>query len=76
MSGLEIVAAVAGIVSASSGSIELYRSWRDKERARRNSQNQRLERSLERGGTKVQEEYNGHFARLDQAFAIGDCLYL
>ncbi|KAH7348860.1 hypothetical protein BKA65DRAFT_477243 [Rhexocercosporidium sp. MPI-PUGE-AT-0058] len=72
MSGLEIVAAIAGIVSAFNGSITLYRSWRDKRRERRNAQNQNLERSLSLGGTTVQQEYNVYIARLGQRFAIGD----
>jgi len=78
MAGLEIVAAITGIVSAFNGSITLYRSWRDKRRERRNAQNQDLERSLSLGRTTVQQEYNVHFARLGQRFAIGDgkCIFL
>lgn len=42
------------------------------EKRTQNSQNQRLERSLERGETKAQEEYNAHFARLGRSFAVGN----
>jgi ABC-type antimicrobial peptide transport system permease subunit len=34
MSGLEIVAAIAGIVGAFNGSVTIYRSWREKKRER------------------------------------------
>ncbi|KAF8849247.1 hypothetical protein BDZ45DRAFT_697686 [Acephala macrosclerotiorum] len=44
------------------------------EKRTQNSQNQRLERSLERGETKAQEEYNAHFARLGRSFAVGNVL--
>jgi hypothetical protein len=74
---LEVVAAVAGIVSAFNGSVNLYRSWRDKKRERRlNSQNQNLETSLVAGSTTVRNEYNAHFARLGQRFAAGDGTFL
>jgi hypothetical protein len=77
MSGLEIVAGVAAIVSAFNGSVTLYRSWRDERRERlENAQNQNLERSLTIGGTTVQREYDTHFARLGRQFAIGDGMYL
>jgi hypothetical protein len=73
MSGLEIVAGVAAIVSAFDGSVTLYRSWRDKRRERlENAQNQNLERSLTIGGTTVQREYNTQFAKLGRQFAVGD----
>jgi hypothetical protein len=73
MSGVEIVAGVAAIVSAFNGSVTLYRSWRGRRRERlENEQNKNLERSLTIGGTTVQREYDGHFARLGQQFAVGD----
>ncbi|KAF4625296.1 hypothetical protein G7Y89_g12873 [Cudoniella acicularis] len=73
MSGIEIVAGVAAVVQAFNGSVTLYRSWRDKRRERlENAQNQNLERSLTIGGTTVQREYDGHFARLGREFAVGD----
>ena len=73
MSGLEIVAGVAAIVSACNGSVTLFRSWRDKRRERLGkTQNRNLETSLTVGGTTVQREYDGHFARLGREFAVGD----
>jgi hypothetical protein len=73
MSGLEIIAGIAAIVSAFNGSVTLFRSWRDKRRERlEETQNQNLDRSLTMGGTTVQREYDGHFARLGHQFAAGD----
>ena len=73
MSGLEIVAGVCAIVSAFNGSVNLFRAWREKRTERREKeQNQNLERSLTIGGTTIQGEYDVHFARLGQQFAIGD----
>jgi hypothetical protein len=73
MSGIEIATSVAAIVQAFNESVTLYRSWRDKRRGRLgNAQNQNLERSLTIGGTTVQREYDGHFARLGCKFAVGD----
>jgi hypothetical protein len=77
MSGLEVVAAITGIVGAFNGSVTLYRSWRDAKRERREKEeNRRLERSLTVGSTTVQQEYDTHFARLGQRFAIGDGKYV
>lgn len=65
MSGIEIVAGVAAIVTAFNGSVKLYRSWREKQRERLEpKENQNLERSLTIGGTTVQREYDCHFAKL------------
>jgi len=73
MSGLEVIAAVAGIVSAFAGSLTIYRAWRDKKKERlENAQNRRLEVSLTTGGTTVQNEYDQHFRRLGRKFATGD----
>jgi hypothetical protein len=73
MSGIEIVAGVAAVVTAFNGSIKLYRGWRDKKRERaEKAQNQNLELSLTLGAKTVQKEYDGHFARLGPEFAHGD----
>jgi hypothetical protein len=73
MSGLEVVAAITSILGAFNGSVTIYRSWRDARRERREKEeNRRLERSLTVGSTTVQQEYDTHFARLGQRFAIGD----
>ena len=77
MSGLEIAAAIATIISALNRSVTLYRSWRDKWGERlENAQNRNLERSLTIGGTAVLREYDGYFARQGRKFAIGDGEYL
>jgi len=73
MSGIEIVAGVAAIVTAFNGSVKLYRCWREKRRERMEpKENQNLEQSLTIGGTTVQREYDGHFAKLGSEFAVGD----
>jgi hypothetical protein len=73
MSGIEIVAGVAAIVTAFNGSVKLYRCWREKRRERMEpKENQNLEQSLTIGGTTVQREYDGHFAKLGPEFAVGD----
>jgi hypothetical protein len=77
MSGLEVVGVfgvVAGIISAFHNSLSLYRSWKQKKKERRrNSKNESWELSLSLGETKIQGEYDFHFARLGQRFAVGDC---
>jgi hypothetical protein len=73
MSGLEVVAAVTGIISAFNGSLTIYRDWREKKRERKeNARNQNLELSLIRGSNSIQEEYDRDFARLGRRFAVGD----
>lgn len=73
MSGLEVVAAVAGIVGAYAASAGVYYSWRSKRAARKsNAQNQGLEVSLTTGKTGVQKEYDQGFSRLGREFAVGD----
>jgi preprotein translocase subunit SecA len=73
MSGIEIVAGVAAIVTAFNGSVKLYRSWKEKRKERLEAkENQNLEQSLTIGGTTVQREYDSHFAKLGPKFAVGD----
>lgn len=73
MSGFEVVALVAGIVSAFSGATGLYRTWRkDKKERREKKANQRLEGRLDGHGKEVQRAYDDDFRRLGAAFARGD----
>ena len=76
MSGIEVVAAVAGIVSAFAGATSLLRDWkgkRDKKKQARLVQGaELLERSLVVSGPRVQTEYDTGFSRLGATFARGD----
>ncbi|PMD40909.1 hypothetical protein L207DRAFT_583082 [Hyaloscypha variabilis F] len=73
MSGIEIVAGVAAVVTAFNGSVKLYQGWKEKRKERlERKENQNLERSLTIGGETVQKEYDGHFAKLGPEFAVGD----
>jgi len=73
MSGIEVVAAVGAIISAVNGSVNIYRSWQEKRRERKeNQQNKQLEQSLVLSSSAVQSEYDQDFARLGQRFATGD----
>lgn len=76
MSGLEVVAAVAGIVSAFTGSTKLFTERRDKRRERRKEkQNEAAQLLLRDGGPQVQSEYERDFARLGDVFAKGDRMF-
>ena len=73
MSGLEVIAAVTGIISAFTASVKMFQDWREKKKQRkRDSQNAELALSLASGGRAVQQEYDQHFARLGRRFAMGD----
>ena len=73
MSGLEVVALVAGIVSAFTGAGTLFRNWRrDRKERRKQEKNQRLEQTLVKGSSDVQTTYNDDFRRLGPMFARGD----
>lgn len=73
MSGLEVLAAVTGLVSAFNGSLSLYRSWRDMEEDRMSDeQNRQLEYSLYIGSTTIQQEYDRCYSRLGHRFSSGD----
>lgn len=77
MSGLEIAASVAAIVSAFTGATNLFRSWRSSRRnkARASSSAPRdtdVETSLVRGSQRTQQEYDADYARLGRVFAVGD----
>jgi hypothetical protein len=45
------------------------------EEERTKTENESLEQSLSLGETKIQQEYDLHFARLGQRFAVGDCKF-
>lgn len=73
MSGIEVVAVVAGIVSAFTASVSFYHSWQQKKAERIiQAQNKTLEVSLTTGGKAVQTQYDVFFGRLGQKFAAGD----
>ena len=73
MSGLEVAALVAGIISAYTGAATLYRKWRSDRQARRQQlQNERLDQSLVQGRADVQARYDNDFRRLGAIFARGD----
>ena len=80
MLGLDIVAAVTGIVSAFSGATTLFRTWR-KERQKKHREKESkakldsLAVSLFRNGPAIQEEYDAISARLGRVFALGDGEY-
>ena len=73
MSGIEVVALVAGIVSAFTGAGTLFRSWRrDRKERQRQEKNQHLEQALVKGSSDVQKTYDDDFRRLGPMFARGD----
>ena len=73
MSGIEVVALVAGIVSAFTGAGSLFRSWRrDRKERQRQEKNQHLEQALVKGSSDVQKTYDDDFRRLGPMFARGD----
>lgn len=73
MSGLEVVALVAGIVSAYSGAASLFRNWRrDRKERQQQKKNQHLNQALVKGSSDVQKTYDDDFRRLGQLFARGD----
>ena len=72
MSGLEVVALVAAIVSAFTGGSQLFSKWKERRHERRlEAQNEVVGTSLQRGTREVQTEYDRDFARLGAAFAQG-----
>ena len=79
MSGLEIAASVAAIVSAFSGATSLFRSWRNDRRKSKKAvsaaRDEDLETSLVKGERRTREEYDADYAKLGRAFAIGDGIF-
>jgi hypothetical protein len=68
-----VISIITGIIGAFNSSVTTYQSWQEKRRERRaNAENQNLERSLVRGKTTVQSEYNENFRKLGARFATGD----
>jgi hypothetical protein len=75
MSGLEVVAIVAAIVSAFHASVEILSKIKQRQASQRDKlahDSAGLELSLSRGGSDVQQEYNLDFARIGPSFAKGD----
>ena len=72
MSGIEVVAAVAGIVSAYTGATALFQKWRRKRKAKKESKSEEVDTSLSKGGPLVQRHYDEGFAKIGKAFAKGD----
>ena len=73
MSGIEVVALVAGIVSAFAGAGSLFSNWRrDRKERQKQEKNQQLEQALVKGSSDVQRTYDDDFRRLGPMFARGD----
>jgi hypothetical protein len=68
MSGIEVVGLVCAIVSAFTAAVDLIR----KRKAKKETKQVALEESLAIGPSRVQEKYDGGFARLGTRFAQGD----
>jgi hypothetical protein len=73
MSGLEVVALVAAIVSAFASAEGLVAKFRKKRLLRRmNKDNEDTQLVLSSAGSRVQREYDTDFRRLGSQFAKGD----
>ena len=77
MSGLEVVAVVAAIVSAFGSAGKLLIEWKNKRNKKKLLKKKEaeaaiLEQSLSIGGSKVQSQYDASFAVLGAIFARGD----
>jgi hypothetical protein len=73
MAGLEVLAAVAGIIAVFNGSTTTFQEWvEENNRRETEEQNQKLARSLMSGTTEIQDEYDAHFSRLGPKFSSGD----
>ena len=76
MSGLEVLALLAAIVSAFTGGSELFMKWRARRRERKAlKQNDAVGTILRRGAPEVKAEYDRDFARLGRVFARGDGMH-
>ena len=74
-SGVEVVALVAGLVSAFRAAKSLYCEWREKRRERREKEeNNELNSLLKHSGPQTQEEYDQDFRQLGRVFAQGDSM--
>lgn len=76
MSGLEVVALVAAVVSSFAGGKELFsagRRHRQKKRAKKqHHDDKKMEASMVKGKSKVQNKYDEDFRKLGERFAKGD----
>ena len=70
MSGIEVVAVVAGIVSGFGASVTMFQQW--KARNAKKKEAQESETALSESGPLVQKEYNHDVKRLGKKFAVGD----
>ncbi|KAH7079316.1 hypothetical protein BKA63DRAFT_263650 [Paraphoma chrysanthemicola] len=77
MSGVEVVALVAAIISAFTGTISLLKERRARKRNKtreRLEDMDRLRRAMIEAPTQIQLEYDYDFARIGPAFASGDAI--
>lgn len=75
MSGLEVVAAFTGILSAFVTGITLFQQWKSNRAQRREARladQERIEEAINTSGPLVRREYDRDFRRLGNAFAVGD----
>lgn len=76
MSGLEVVALVAGIVSAFSGTASCL-AERKRRKAEKHQQRKQELKTLRNAvilaPSQIQQEYDRDFARIGPRFAVGDC---
>lgn len=79
MSGVEVVAVVAGVAAIVSGFADgfvLFRRWKARSASwRLRSARTQTERELQSSGPDVRRVYDHHFARLGQRFAVGHGMY-
>ena len=83
MSGLEVAACVASIISAFGTGLDVFRKIRAKRRARKLKRSQQslqnelqIQQSLERSPLEIQAEYDRYFSSLGERFAAGDRMLL
>jgi hypothetical protein len=79
MSGLEVLALVAGITSAFTGTASFLaeRKKRRAEKARAKAEQlERLQTAVIAAPPQIQNEYDRDFARIGPKFATGDCEFL
>jgi hypothetical protein len=82
MSGLEVVASIAAIVSGFASGYDMFRDWQEKRRRvkktkqkgekKTKSRSEEIEEKLRDTGQLIRQEYNRDFNRLGMRFAVGD----
>lgn len=73
MFGLEVLAAVSGIVLAISSAYDTFTKWDERHKKRKQGRkNTNDELVLQQSGLQVRIEYDRYFTRLGPAFAKGD----